>query len=146
MPKNAEFFTLYEFKELFTIKPTQRTLSYTSKFPLQNLYFLQQTCTFATRGRQISPNFEVENFERIMSYSSPCSGRRWRMGRMGRRGKVGPLFFARPPPSHSSHSPSSPVLTLPRNCAMLRCQIKRPKKTDLNEPCSVLQIIQNKYY
>jgi hypothetical protein len=31
----------------------------------ENLYFLQQTCTFATRGgfRQISPIFEVENFE-----------------------------------------------------------------------------------
>jgi hypothetical protein len=32
-------------------------------FPLQNVYFLQQTFTFASRGRQISPNFEVENFE-----------------------------------------------------------------------------------
>jgi hypothetical protein len=32
-------------------------------FPLQNLYFFQQTCTFASRGRPISPNFEVENFE-----------------------------------------------------------------------------------
>jgi hypothetical protein len=32
-------------------------------YSLQNLYFLQQSCTFASRGRPISPNFEVENFE-----------------------------------------------------------------------------------
>ncbi len=33
----AEFFTLYEFKEWFTIKPTQRTLPYTLKIQIQNL-------------------------------------------------------------------------------------------------------------
>jgi hypothetical protein len=67
VPKDAEFFNFYEFKEWFTIKPTQRTLTYTSKFSTSKfvlfttkLHFRHQRAPEGTRG---ITNFEVENFE-----------------------------------------------------------------------------------
>jgi hypothetical protein len=55
--KAADFFTLYEFKKIFTIKPTQRTLPYTSKFSTSKFV---KICN-ASGGD--SASFEVENFK-----------------------------------------------------------------------------------
>jgi hypothetical protein len=52
----------------------------------------------------------------------------------GRRGNVGPFFsYALLPPIRPI-LPLLPVLALKKSRAMLRCQIKRLKKTDPKEP------------
>ncbi len=53
---------------------------------------------------------------------------------LGRRGNVGPLFSYELLPPIRPILPLLPVLALKRNGAMLRCQIKRQKKTDPKEP------------
>jgi hypothetical protein len=48
------------------------------------------------------------NVSMAVHFGSARMGRRGRMGRMGEKRKRGSPFFVRPPPSHLSHSPSSP--------------------------------------
>ncbi len=50
VPKDVQFFTLYEFKEWFTIKLTQRTLPYTSKFSTST--FLRQKNNWRCRHQR----------------------------------------------------------------------------------------------
>jgi hypothetical protein len=82
---------------------------------------------------------------KAVDFCSARTGRRGRMGRMGRMGekmKLGSPFFRTlsslpfVPFSLFSFSPFSLALTKCK--AMLRCQIKRQKKTDPEEPYSPL--------
>jgi hypothetical protein len=65
-----------------------------------------------------------------------------KMTETGRRGRMGGMGGRRA----YSHSPSSPRFALPRDGAMLRCQINRLNKTDVKEPYTSVYCKQVRFF